>query len=184
MCDMTVGSRVNPFYLMPQRLEGEKTQECFSQQFFFSQNRDSIFLFTPQNYCSTCTALQMISLGLCDLHNIHSCWCDASQIRKSPQKNLKWWKPSAFAQLAGMVEEKGGRAAAAAASHSFSCSVFGASAGSPGFVSFPSLFLSSFLTPSCLLCCSSSCSLNPFFFFLPSPTLYPSPSGSRSLPGA
>lgn len=65
---------------------------------------DSFPSFYPE--CCSCSihpkllhnsqALQMICLSLCDLHNIHTRWCDASQIRKSPHKNQRWWKPSAL----------------------------------------------------------------------------------------
>lgn len=47
----------------------------------------------PKLLCSS-QALQMICLSLCDLHNIHTRWCDTSQIRKSTHKNQRWWKPS------------------------------------------------------------------------------------------
>lgn len=90
MQDMTLGLRVNPFYLTPwvfgRKVRNPRELQC------------SVNVFIPSFYpeCRSCSihaklllnsqALQMIRLCLCDLHNIHSCWCDASQIRKSPQK--------------------------------------------------------------------------------------------------
>lgn len=90
MQDMTLGLRVNPFYLTPwvfgRKVRNPRELQC------------SVNVFIPSFYpeCRSCSihaklllnsqALQMILLCLCDLHNIHSCWCDASQIRKSPQK--------------------------------------------------------------------------------------------------
>ena len=138
-----------------------------------------------KNYCSTRAALQMICLGPCDLHNTHSCWCDASQIRKSPQKNQRWWKPSAFAQLAGRVEGKGEGGL-----------LLLPLPPTPSLVqsSGPPLGLqASSLSPlfSCLrfwLSLTRSVArplaLSTLFFSFSPPTLYPSPSGSRSLPGA
>lgn len=52
----------------------------------------------------------MIRLSPCDLHNIHTCWCHASQIRISPQKKRKrrWWKPSAVHSWRGGMTGRGG----------------------------------------------------------------------------
>lgn len=63
-------------------------------------------LHTPQNFLDS-KALQMIRLSLCDLHNIHSCWCHASQIRISPQKKTVMMKAFSSAQLAGRDDGKG-----------------------------------------------------------------------------
>lgn len=63
-------------------------------------------LHTPQNFLDS-KALQMIHLSLCDLHNIHSCWCHASQIRISPQKKTVMMKAFSSAQLAGRDDRKG-----------------------------------------------------------------------------
>lgn len=54
----------------------------------------------------------MIHLSQRDLHNIHSCWYHASQIRISPQKKKKkkrwWWKPSAVHSWQGGTTGRGG----------------------------------------------------------------------------
>lgn len=55
-----------------------------------------LYLFSTFKLLCSSQALQMIRLWLCDLHNIHTHWCVASQIRKSPNKNQRWWKPSAL----------------------------------------------------------------------------------------
>lgn len=64
-------------------------------QWYFLLPRFLYLLSTLKLLCSS-QGLQMICLCLCDLLNIHSHWCVASQIRKSPQKNQRWWKPSAL----------------------------------------------------------------------------------------
>ena len=126
----------------------------------------------PELLCNS-HALQMICLGLGGLHNIHSRWCDASRITKSPHKNHRWWKPSA-AQLAEGMEGNWQRVAA---SHSFSCSVFGASVRSLGFVSLSSLpvFISDSFT------CSVAFPLSASFLFFTHPLFIPLSVAPRGL---
>lgn len=116
-------------------------------------------------------ASQMIRLGLCDLHSLHTRWCHASRIPKSrhkKNKKIRWWKPSALHSWQGGLREGG-----AAASHSFSCSVCGASAGSLAFA-----FLSS---PSCSHCVALPRWNLPSLRL--SPTRYGFPIQPSSLPG-
>lgn len=95
----------------------------------------------------------------------------------TPQKSEMMKALSACTVGRRGMEGKGERVSA---SHSFSCSVFGASTGSLGFMSLlPSSCLHFWLPYS--LCCFSSLSLFPCSL---SPTLYPSLSGCWLLPGA
>lgn len=108
----------------------------------------------------------MICLGPCDLQNIHSCWCHASQIRISPQKKSgRWWKPSAVHswQGGGRGEGVGEKEREHASSHSYSSSV----SGSLYFISFSPRPVSSHP-----LCCFPSHQPS----LPPSPTPDPSPS--------
>lgn len=110
----------------------------------------------------------MICLGPCDLQNVHSCWCHASQMRISPQKKKReMMKAFSSAQLAGRDrgEGVGEKERVHAASHSYFSSVFGASAGSLYFISFSPLPVSSHP-----LCCFPSHQPS----LPPSPTPYPS----------
>lgn len=90
MQDMTLAFRVSPFYLTLWHREGRR-KEIQGETVFLSVN-SLLHSFTLKNPAAPHTslnsrALQMIPLSPSDLHNIHSCWCDASRIRISPQKN-------------------------------------------------------------------------------------------------
>lgn len=121
-------------------------------EFFFFDLTPQL-LRTPQNLLDS-TDLQMICLSPYNLHNIHSCWCYASQIRISPQ-SLRQCTVGGEGRQEGVGEKEG----EGAASHSYSSSVFGASAGCMLHVILPS---------SCLLSLTLLLPLSPAFSLPPS----------------
>lgn len=93
---------------------------------------------------------------------------DAMHLKSENHPRNEMMKAFSAAQLAERMEGKVGGGEGAAASHSFSSSVFGASAGSLGFLSFSSLPV--FISDSHSL--SGFSFLNPFLF-LSHPLLIP-----------
>lgn len=185
---MTVGSRVNPFYLMPRRMEGEKNWRVFLAAIFLSQNRDLIFLFTPPKTIAQLAQPYKWSVSVCVISPIPTV-ADAMHLKsenhprkigddESLQRSHSWqggWRGREGGLLLllllpptpSLVQSSGPPLGlqASALSPLFSCLRFWLS-----------------LTRSVARPLALSTLF--FFFFFPSPTLYPSPSGSRSLPGA